>query len=303
MAREVFDSWIPVEYADTAIVRPDIASAVESSLNPIPMNSTSKVYPRSGAASVGVFAKGTAIAEDAATNDSVTLIARKIGTAFRIANEDLEDSLADIITSKKREFSTAYARFFDNATLGVTAAENGTTVPFTSVYKTIRTADATMGYSADGNYHATTTAVALTYTDLSNIMAMVETGPFYDPASMVVWADPSFLGQLRNIKDSQQRPIFVQNPVAGMPPSVFGMPCKFTAGARANATASGSPVGNALFIVANPNYLMLGRRSDFEATVDSSASILTDESLLVMRARKAFKVAVPQAAAVLELVP
>lgn len=302
MARETVEAWIPVEYASTVIQRPDVLSAIESTLSGIPMSSTTKSVPRSGAASVAIVAKGSAYGEDAGVNDSVILVARKPGTAFRFAEEDLNDSISPLIEIKKAEFARSYSKFFDNACIGCSGVENGTTIPYTSIYKAVRSADAATGYVADANYVASAAAAPVSYDNLSQTLALVEGSDWYDPGSMVVYAAPQFKSGLRGIKDTQGRPIFVSG-LAGTPDTIFDMPIKWTQGARATAVAQYQPVGNPLMVFANPDYLMRGDRSGPEAKVDTSVGTLTDEVIMVMRCRKAFKVAVPSACAVLEDIP
>jgi len=306
MARETFESWIPVEYSGSTIQRPDQLSLIEQ-LSGMPMNSTTKVFPRSGSASVGVIAKGSAFPEDAGVNDSVTLTARKLGTAFRIAKEDLEDSVNDITTVKKTEWAVSYSKFIDNAALGVTAAENGTTIPFTSLYRALSTAgggDANTGYTAGANITQVSAAgTGVTYASLSNTLSKVEASDWFDQSALQWWMAPQFLALVRNIVDTQGRPIFDTNPNTGQAQTLMGYPIKWTQGARATAVASFSPVGNPLACLVNPNFLMRGDRSNTETYIDSSASILTDEVLMLFRARKAFKVTVPGAHAILELTP
>lgn len=303
MARETFDSWIPLEYSTDTIVRPNVLSVIESALTGIPMRTNSKQTPRSGAASVAVVAKGSAYGEDAGANDNVTLVARKPGIAFRIANEDIGDSPVDIIKIKKDEFARSYAKFMDNACVGTTAAENGTTVPYTSIYKALRTADASTSYVADANYLSVAGGIpGVTYDKLSALLAVVEAGDWFDPTSMEIWAAPQFRAALRGIKDANNNPIFVKG-LAGTPDTLFDIPVKWTQGARATATASSAPAGNPLMAVVNPTYLQRGDRSGPEAFVDTSVARLTDETILLMRCRKAFKVSVPGAHAILEVLP
>lgn len=153
MARTTMEAWIPEEWDSAVIQRITQNSAIEALTGPsqVPMGSTTKSIPRSGSATVAVVSKGGVYGEDASTNDDVVLTARKIGSAFRIAEEDIDDSLVAVVSTKQQEWAIAYAKFLDNACLGVTAAANGTTVPFTSVYRALTTADATVSYNANDN--------------------------------------------------------------------------------------------------------------------------------------------------------
>ncbi len=154
MARATFEGWLPEEKDSSVITRINSVSAVEAVARRLPMNSTTKSFPRDGGMDVGEVAKGAAYGEDTSANDEVTLTAKKFGKAIRIAEEDIDDSVADILNTKKNSWGGSYARFIDNACLAVTAAV-GAGVPFTSVYRAVRSADAATGYVADTNYTAT----------------------------------------------------------------------------------------------------------------------------------------------------
>ena len=152
MARETFEDWIPIENADKAIQALNRGSATERLARAEPMGSDTKWVPRSGTFAVSSIAKGGSYTETSGTNDYVELLARKVGGAVRIAEEDLVDGPVDIISTKKVDAARNLGYFFDNATLGTSAAANGTTVPFDSVYKAVRTTDTNISYTADANY-------------------------------------------------------------------------------------------------------------------------------------------------------
>lgn len=306
MARQTFEAWIPEEYeTGTVIAAAAASSAIETLATKIPMGSDTKKVPRSGAASVGTVAKGSAYGEDEGVNDEVILVARKLGRVFRIAEEDVADSLVDILDIKRLEWTKAYARHIDNACLAVTAAENGGTVPFTSVYRAVRTTNAATGYTADDNHIATAAGAAVSYDNLSDLLGLVEAGNYVTDADTVVIAHPSFKGVLRGVKDSQGNPIFLQG-LAGTPDTIFGYQVAWSQGARTSAVATADPTGNPLMIVGSKSHLMLGVRSGPESIFipgRDGASALTDEDLLKMRSRRGFVVGHESAFAVLEKVP
>lgn len=153
MARATFEGWLPEEKSSEVITKVSQNSAIETLARSLPMKSSTKSFPRSGGVDVEMIAKGGIYGEDVSANDEITLTAKKFGKAVRIAEEDLDDSAADILTTKKSDWATSYAKFIDNATLAVTAAV-GAGVPFVSVYRAVRTADASVGYTADDNYFA-----------------------------------------------------------------------------------------------------------------------------------------------------
>lgn len=305
MARNTFENngWIPEEQGSGVIQKVLAVSAVESLARKEPMSTDVKNFARSAGVDVESIAKGAAYGEDTSVNDSVTLEAKKIGKALRIAEEDLDDAQSvNIIETKKTDWASSYARYLDNATLGVTAAV-GTNVPFTSVYKSLTTTDSGQGYTANAN--RIQTAGAVTYADLSDVLALVEGGDYWDEARAVIIAHPSFKSTLRGLLDSSNRPIFVDTAAgAGTPASLFGYEIRFSSGAKTNATASATPSGNPLLIVANADALILGVRSGPESVLidgRDGASALTDETILKLRARRGFALASPKAAAVLEV--
>lgn len=313
MARATFEGWLPEEDDSTVITRISQTSAVEALARKVPMNSTTKSFPRSGGMDVSEVAKGSAYGEDVSANDEVVITAKKFGKAMRIAEEDIDDSVADIIATKKTEWATSYAKFIDNAVLGTSAAI-GAGVPFVSVYRALTTADAATGYTANANHVASTsTAGALvTYDQLSAVLAVAESSNSFDEADVVVIAHPSFKASFRGVKDTQGNPIFVEG-LAGTPSTLFGYPVRWTMGAKVTATATSAPpvaalgakgtAGNPLLFVGPKSGLMLGVRSGPESVVidgKDGASALTDETILKMRARRGFTLAYPDAWAVLE---
>lgn len=304
MARVDLSVWIPEEQGSNVLSTIAANSAVEALATKENMNSDTKAVPVQNGVSVSVVAKGSAYPEDVTADAELILQTRKFGTAIRIADEDLKDAPADIIAAKQREWAKSYALEIDNATLATTAAANGTTVPFNSVYYKLSTADAGNGYTANANIVKTAgTGAGVTYDQFSAVLGKIETGAFF--GDIVVIAHPSFKAQLRNMKDTAGNPIFVQG-LAGTPDSIFGYDIVWSRGARTSATATSNPTGNPLLVVVAKEYLLLGTRSGPEsafAGADSGAAFLTDEALLKMRARRAFQLGNPNAAAILEILP
>lgn len=316
MARNVFDDWIPEEMDSEVIMRVNQVSALEAHASRTGMGSDTKQVPRSGGVDVEVIAKGGTYGEDESDNTDVTLIARKFGKAIRVAEEDINDSLANIVSSKQRDWATSYAKMLDNAGLAVSAAENGTTIPFTSVYRALTTADAETGYTANANHVATAAANEVAYSELSTVVNLVEVGDYFDLPNMWVIAHPALRDSLRNITDDQSRPIFIQgwaSPEGRTPDTLFGIPIFWSLGSRLSDTATAAPsgaggttgtAGNNLLFVCNVNFLRLGVRSGPETVfIDGRAGLgaLTDESILKMRSRRGFALGHQNAAAVLEV--
>ncbi|WP_030506374.1 phage major capsid protein [Microbispora rosea] len=303
MAVNDVTTWIPEEYSSEVVQRVTQRSVIEAMARSWPMANNLRHVPRSAGMDVAGVAAGGTYAEDSSTNDEVLLTARKMGQALRLNEEDLADSsLVDVINTKKMDWATSFAKFYDQAALGCTAAENGTTVLFTSVYKSIRTTQSGLSYTADDNYVVSASGSAVSYDNLSDTLSRVETGDYWDEGSALVIAHPSFKAKMRGIKDTNGTPIFVQG-TAGTPDTLFGHQIFYTLGAKTHATNTSNPTGNPLLIVCNREFLYKGVRSGPESAIagaDSGPAFLTDQALIKIRARRAFAVAHPRAFAVLE---
>jgi HK97 family phage major capsid protein len=302
MARTNVDVWIPEEQGSNVLKTISTTSAVDALATKEPMASDTKAVPVLNGVSVSVVAKGSAYPEDVTADAELILKTRKLGTVVRLADEDLKDAPANLIANKQAEWAKSYAVMLDNACLAVTAAENGTTVPFTSVYNKLSTADAGSGYTANANIIKTVTGTPVSYDNISALIAKLEQGNYF--GDVVLIAHPAVKQALRGIKDSSGAPIFIDSNTGNG--SLFGYDLVFSKGARTSAVATSAPTGNALLIAVAKEYLLLGTRSGPEsalATADSGASFLTDEALLKMRARRAFQLGNPGAAAILEIVP
>ncbi|WP_083197670.1 phage major capsid protein [Rhodococcus sp. 008] len=135
MARVNADSWVPEEYGSEVIQTVEQFSAVEAVGRHVNMSSNIFEAPRLGDVDVVVLPKGGTYPEDQPTLDNVELKAAKFTNRIIVAEEDLDDANVNVIVEFQKGWATNYARKFDNACLGTTAAANGVTVPFTSVYK------------------------------------------------------------------------------------------------------------------------------------------------------------------------
>lgn len=309
-----FDHWIPEEYDSKVIQRVKQLSALESAAQHIPMSTQTRSTPRSGGIAVGIVDKGGSYNEDTTTNDEVILAVQKFGQAIRVAEEDINDSLADIIAAKQTDWATSYAKILDNACLGVTAAKATTGCKFDSLYYTLTQADANTGYSANANItqSATGSNIQVTYSELSAVCGIYESGDYYEEGSSLIIAHPKFKAQLRTVLDDSHRPIFNEGSTGfpgggqgGPIDTLFGTyPIKWSLGARTAAAPTQAPTGNPLLIVCNPMYLLLGVRSGPESVfIDGRNGLgaLTDESILKMRSRRGFAIGHQNAFSVYEL--
>jgi hypothetical protein len=305
--------WIPVEYDSNVIQRVQMDSAIERYGLPYPMRSSTRSIPRSAGITVSA---GTSYSDDTSTADDVTITARRFIARFKVDEDDLADASTrmNVIESKGMDWAISYADTIDNACFGVSAAENGTTAPFTSAYKTLRTTDSDISYTADDNYVTwdddlinipSSPAGTSLYEKLSHTLGLVEGGKYWSVADMLVVASPGWRQQLRNCTDTQGRPIFTDRggnlPGNTTPDALFGIPIAWSRGCKVSGSLSGSPTGNDLLYFANRRYLALGRRSGPETLIDTArAQDDTDDLAVKFRARRAFRTTHAKAAAVLE---
>src|ERR1043165_766719 len=111
MARNTLEAGIPEEDESARVIQAiNQISAVEALASRIPMGSDTKHVPRTAGMGVDVVAKGGTYGEDVSLNDEVLLTARKMGKAVRIAEEDIDDSVANIIDSKMVGWGRSYAK-------------------------------------------------------------------------------------------------------------------------------------------------------------------------------------------------
>lgn len=310
------DEWIPIEYDSNVIQRVFTESVTESQFRRVIMSSKTKSIPRSAGITVSA---GTTYTSDTSLNDEITLTARRFIARVTVDEDDLADANTrlDVLGTKALDWAISYADVIDNATLGVTGTENGTTVPFTSAYKALRTTNSDTSYTADDNYLTwdddlisvpTTPAGTSLYERLSTLFKKVEVGKYWANSDMIVIAHPGWRDALRLCVDAQGRPIFQPGtggnrnlPGNGTPDELFQTPIFWSRGAKTSATNSGTPAGNDLLYYVNRRHLARGDRSGPETlTDDARAQDDTDDYAMKFRVRRAFKLTHEKAAAVLE---
>lgn len=297
------DNWIPIEWDSEVVMRVLKASAVESLAQKHVMNTATKRILRQSGYDVTV---GTTYATDDSDLDYVTLTARRFMGRSVLDEDDLADAamIVDTIAQRGMDWAVSYATALDNACLGVTATEDGTNAPFTSVYKAVRTTTAAEGYTADANYVNYAGAASAAYDDMSEALSLVETSDYWDGNQSLIIAHPAFRDVLRRTKDDNGTPIFVQGQGgdAGQPDTLFGVEIFWSRGAKTSPSVSPSPSGNPLLIfVGNRSLLKLGVRSGPESRLDvSRAHDDTDDTAVKFRSRRGFKVGHTKAFSVLE---
>jgi HK97 family phage major capsid protein len=329
VARNVLDGtgWL-IEQRDGALTRTFRATSVaQSEFRNINMTANTVRIPRVADMDVEVIAKGAAYPEDQSGADTVAFSAVKIGGALRIAEEDVEDDkLADFIEEKKGSAGSSFAKKVDNAAFGTTAASNGLTVPFTSLYRALTTADATTGYTANANLLTAVPTAIDTGAEvaglLSQLIGLIEGGDYFDEAGLVWVLHPSFRGRFRNAVDTTGRPLFFTDYVNGARVErLFDIPVRYTTGAKTTAVATTRPggaagatggatgvkgaAGNPLAFLVQRDLAVYGNRKPFESVYipgRDGTSALTDEDILKVRGRVGIGYTIPGAHAGLELV-
>lgn len=279
----VDNGWIPVQHLTDVLTLDVQESAVEAVARKVNMTSDLASVPRFASNGVDVVAEGAPIPLKDATLDEVILQAHKWADRFANSSEDREDAILDSFAAYASDWTSNFHVALDNAALGVT----GTGGPFESVYRAV------------GSGNRIATAGALTYEDLVSAFGDLEANR---KGGLVAIAHPSLKMTLRSLKDSDGN--FVVDPDnrlgAGVP-TIFGHDLKFSFGARTSAAYTDNPTGNPLLVVANKSNMILGVRSGPEAKVSEHEQWVNDNIELKMRARRAFALAAPDAARVIEI--
>lgn len=309
-AAQDFTDWLPEEFGSSVIQKVTQNSAWEAYGQRVPMTTYLRSTPRDGGASAQAISKGGTYPEDSGANDDVLLTVQKFGDAFRIDEEDIADTLADVLSSKMNAWGTSVAKLYDNATMAVSASKASYTVPdgghmaFDSVYYQL-TQNGTgtdSDYVANANINkvpASSAAGTLSYfyKALSATLGKIEQGDFYDEESLICVCHPFFKEALRETVDNQGHPIF-QESSSGFPGGgqggtnymLFGHPLKLSHGMRLSAGATSAPTGDPLLMFASSKYMLNGVRSGPESVyIDgrNGLAALQDQSILKARMRRA----------------
>lgn len=283
------NGYIPEPVSGEVLTRVYENSAVEQVARKVKMTSDNIRVPRfDNDSEVDSVAEDTLIPLNTGVMETVLIEANKFANRMAISLEDERDSFIDILNLEKLRWADKFARTLDNACFGVTAASTGpgTDIPFESVY-----------FAANAAGNKTATAGDLSYEDLVALFAQVEDSEYGD--GVVVVAHPAFAMALRNLKDAAGDRV-VADPLGSGVPSIFGRELRFSRGLRTSATMSHKPAGNPLLVVGPKEHLILGVRDGVESELSREARWDTDGIELKMRARRAFKVATPEAFHVIE---
>lgn len=304
MARMTFEDWIPEEWGSRVITRVAQRSAVEALARSELMTTATKHVPREEGVDVDNTAKGGTYTMDTSSNGEVLLTRRKFTRGIQIAEEDIHDSAPDIIDAKKMNWATSVAKYFDNAALCTTAAMNGTTVPFNSVYYMLTQSNADTNYTANDNL----LIGDATYDNLSTVVGYYEDSDYFEEAETHVVASPVFKKLFRGVKGTDEHPVWIQGR-DGTPDTLWNYPVTWSTGCRASATATKSPTGNPLLFIGNRDYLIRGmgfgrgmtsNLGSLESQIIPPEISDSDEAILKMRLFRAFALGNENAWACLE---
>jgi hypothetical protein len=320
--RQDLELFIADEPSGPALRALGAASAVETYANPVTMTSDTKQIDRFGGFTVATVAKGADYGFSTNTSDRINMVAAKVGGAAKIAEEDLVDTTMGEGTMRmyEEEAGKALAAHYDNAALAVTAAPNGTTVKYSSVYYELTQAQTTPhgNYAANQNLlkvaRANFIAGATGYAAISDWLARYEEGLFYDEGDTIVLMSPAFKALMRNQLNPLTGLPYFSDASTGSDPQFFGYQGKFTKGARTSATDTQSPAGNPIAIIGNRKLMNNGRARTSAGMAPGNPGtqwqraanglgFLSDEALMKATMRRAFKISTPHAFSVLEITP
>lgn len=285
------NGFIPEENGSVAIQATLVNSVVEAFARRENMASRTKSVPRFVSDAADIVAEGTTIPDASVTLDEVILTARKYAQIFNISEEDVNDSLVDVLNTYKREWASRWARKFDNACLGVYAVETGNDdAPFTSVLTAV---------ANDAPANLIQTGGDLTFEDISDALGKAEESVYFDAANTVFIAHPKMLGHIRKMETTGGN-LVLPDPMGARPGSLFGYPLVISYGAAKSNAATDTPSGNPLLIVGNRQHMINGVRGTVESAVSRDADFSKDGVLLKMRVRRGFAVAKADAFAIVE---
>jgi hypothetical protein len=301
MAARDFTTWVPIQYDSNDLGRETIQSAVYQVAPVKNMTSNTVETPRLLGADVN---GGAQLTEDTNNGDNITMPSYQYNGKHTFDEAQDEDAYADEIAAAGREWLNSYNRVYDYACLGVSTARSttvGNFQPYDSMYRRLTTTDSSTGYTANANR----TAGALTYANLSTVLSKLENGDFWSPGSTRVVAHVSLRANMRNLLDSQNRPIFYSAEVGNVvQDTVFGYPIAWSRGCQVTQNMQPSSAkGFPLLYFVNLHYMRRGSRIEPQSRFipASQANLLALEDTLIHRARQGFILTIPQAAAVLEV--
>lgn len=300
MAVRNISAWIPIPLNSGLVQGDSLLSVVERLSVRRPLSSSAQEFPRLIGADVS---GGRSLTEDSHDGSKITMYDYLYNGKHSFNEDEIEDAVAGM-EGFSQEWLSELNIAFDNASIGVTGARSSTASdkrPYTSIYRAVRSSDSEIEYTANANY----VSGAVSYLNLSSTFGKVETaknGRFYREGSMAVLAHPSLRESLRNLRDLQERPVFLEaNGINVAQDTIFGKPITWCPGAISSTSFAMSTTGKPLLVVVNRNFLLYGPRVEPQSRLIPASMNPTElVHTLQHRARRGFLLTVPHAAAVFE---
>jgi hypothetical protein len=155
VARSVVDAWLVEEQGSEVIRVVNQVSVMEANA----AARADEVLHQDDPALRGRLgrrrAQGLRLRRGLGTTDEITIVARKFGKVLRLAEEDLEDELVDILNEKKVAWGNAYAITIDNACLATNGRGQRHHRPVHLGLQGGPHRGRGVGYTANANYVAT----------------------------------------------------------------------------------------------------------------------------------------------------
>ena len=297
MANRSLSNWLPVQTASGVVGTQVEPSAIMSALGaPRDMSGTDVLQvPTLLGADV---AQGETLTEDTNDGGKATMYAATFNGKQSLSEREVEVTAkngSDAFASYDYAWLNKFHMAFDNAALGVSAARSATDSnnrPFSSVY-----------YEVVTNANSMYEAGALTYDNGNELLGRLEGSQYGSGSTVVIFAHPGLKQSLRGIKDSQNRPIFIDGAKV-VADTLFDVPVYWTKGAK--VTPSHAQVltgtGNKLMIAVNTQYAAWGQgAAPAHRLIPASMNPLALAHVLQHRAVEGFVLTVPGAASILEV--
>lgn len=305
-------TWVPIDLDPNVEGREYQRSVIVDLARPRPMTTLEVDVPRFVDADVN---GGSALSDDDSVADTVPMYAYQYNGKMTLDQAQHEDTLPNEIEAYSYEWLNSFHIAYDNASIGVSADRSATAsnfLPYRSIYKAIRTNDnsGAVSYTADANYSNGSLSASGAFELLNGALGKVESSMFWDDQSGVVLLHPSLKQSIRSIKNPTTGQYMFIESSGGFPGgatqkpsySFMGLPAYFTHGAIVSDTFKRTVTGNKLIVFANRKHLVHGARIEPQTRfIDASTNVTALEHTIQTRARKGFRLTVPNSCSVVEV--
>jgi len=228
---------------------------VEALAKHFPMKSLVMNVPKFATGVDGYWVDPMAVKEkDKPTFENISITAEKMAVIVPFEDQLLEDADQDLAALVKDDVAKAFIEALDRTYMGYEL-----TTPFADSLSGNTPANATIPYGTGVDLAA----------DLSDAISAIEQAGFDGPTGMI--AHPAVKHLLRNLRDSNNQPIYTEDLSACTPLErycVWGIPICFT---RQVQTA-GSPTATEILMAYGP-YVYIGDRTGLQVSVSSEATL------------------------------